>query len=76
MVPGEGPEVNFLPIFGFFNYVITDVRYEAKIFTDGLRLTITPLKDSLSMAKSHSGRRSGFLRSISVSRILSNMDPA
>ncbi|MHB9024243.1 MAG: hypothetical protein ACYC7E_08715 [Armatimonadota bacterium] len=44
MAPGEGPEVASLPIFGFFNYIVTDAHYEARAFEDGLTLTITPVK--------------------------------
>ncbi|HEY3417052.1 MAG TPA: hypothetical protein VGM23_09235 [Armatimonadota bacterium] len=44
MAPGEGPEVSSLPIFGFYNYIVTDIRYEAVPLDDGLKLIITPLK--------------------------------
>ncbi|HOF86762.1 MAG TPA: hypothetical protein PLZ36_01490 [Armatimonadota bacterium] len=44
MLPGGGPEVAFLPIFGWHGYqhAVTDVRYDTATEPDGLSVVITP----------------------------------
>ncbi len=46
MVPGQGPELAWLPVFAFYGYhhAVSEVAYEATPLEDGIALRITPTR--------------------------------